>query len=79
MSPRAGERDTVTAMTTAQYPAISSRQRMTLSAGTAMKIGFFGAFGAFLFALVVYAILAVIAIALYLLGLFPSLGDLLPG
>jgi hypothetical protein len=65
-------------MTTSQYPAVAHRQRMTLGAGTAMKIGFFGAFGAFLFFLVVYAILAVIGIALYLLGFFPSLGNLLP-
>ena len=51
---------------------------MTLGAGAAMKIGFFGAFGAFLFLLLVYAILAVIGIALFMFGYFPSLGDLLP-
>ena len=51
---------------------------MTLAAGTAMKIGFFGAFGAFLFVLLVYALLAVIGIVLYLLGFFPSLGNQLP-
>jgi hypothetical protein len=65
-------------MTTSQYPAVQSRQRMSLGAGTAMKIGFFGAFGAFLFFLVVYAILAVIGLALLWLGYLPSLGDLLP-
>jgi hypothetical protein len=66
-------------MTTAQYPAVQpQRQRMTLGAGTAMKIGFFGAFGAFLFFLLVYAILAVIGIALFMLGYLPSVGDLLP-
>jgi hypothetical protein len=70
----------VAAMTTAQYPAVQPQrqQRMTLGAGTAMKIGFFGAFGAFLFLLLVYAILAVIGIALFMFGYFPSLRDLLP-
>jgi hypothetical protein len=51
---------------------------MTLGAGTAMKIGFFGAFGAFLFALLVYAVLAVIGLVLFMLGYFPALGSWLP-
>ncbi len=53
--------DNVASMTTMQYPSTSSRQRMTLGAGTAMKIGFFGAFGAFLFMLIVYAVIGLIA------------------
>ncbi|HWH98900.1 MAG TPA: hypothetical protein VNT27_01110 [Propionibacteriaceae bacterium] len=65
-------------MTTTQYPSTSSRQRMTLGAGTAMKIGFFGAFGAFLFMLIVYAIIGLIALVIAVTGSFDSLVDLLP-
>ncbi|HZA31862.1 MAG TPA: hypothetical protein VE462_10160 [Propionibacteriaceae bacterium] len=65
-------------MTTTQYPVTSSRQRMTLGAGTAMKIGFFGAFGAFLFMLIVYAIIGLIALVLVVTGSFDSLVNLFP-
>jgi hypothetical protein len=70
--------DNVANMTTTQYPATSSRQRMTLGAGTAMKIGFFGAFGAFLFMLIVYAIIGLIALVLVVTDTFDSLVNLLP-
>jgi len=70
--------DSVAYMTTTQYPVTSSRQRMTLGAGTAMKIGFFGAFGAFLFMLIVYAIIGLIALVLVVTDTFDSLVNLLP-
>jgi hypothetical protein len=70
--------DSVAYMTTTQYPVTSSRQRMTLGAGTAMKIGFFGAFGAFLFMLIVYAIIGLIALVLVVTGSFDSLVSLFP-
>jgi hypothetical protein len=50
------------------YP---QRQPLTISAGTAMKIGFFGAFGALLFSIVVAVIGVVIVLVLGL-----SLGGL---
>jgi hypothetical protein len=59
-----------------QYP--STRQRMTLGAGTAMKIGFFGALGAFLFMLIVYAVIGLLALVLVVTGSFESLVNLLP-
>jgi hypothetical protein len=65
-------------MTTTQSPAVQSRQRMTLGAGTALKIGFFGAFGAFLFMLIIYAILAVIGLIIFFLGGWDSLTNLVP-
>jgi len=70
--------DSVVYMTTTQYPVTSSRQRMTLGAGTAMKIGFFGAFGAFLFMLIVYAIIGLIALVLVVTDSFDSLVSLFP-
>lgn len=70
--------DSVAYMTTTQYPVTSSRQRMTLGAGTAMKIGFFGAFGAFLFMLIVYAIIGLIALVLVVTDTFDSLVSLFP-
>ena len=51
---------------------------MTLGAGTALKIGFFGAFGAFLFMLIIYAILAVIGLIIFFLGGWDSLTNLVP-
>jgi uncharacterized membrane protein len=51
---------------------------MTLGAGTAMKIGFFGALGAFLFMLIVYAIIALIALVLVVTNSFDSLANLWP-
>ena len=51
------------------YP---QRQTVTISAGTAMKIGFFGAFGALLFSIIVSVIALVITLVLGL-----SVGGLL--
>jgi len=46
---------------TATYP---QRQTVSISAGTAMKIGFFGAFGALLFSIIVSVIGFVIVLVL---------------
>jgi hypothetical protein len=53
----------------------SSPSLVRIGAGTAIKIGFFGALGATLFSLVLSAIIGVVVFVLVLLGV--SLGPLL--
>ena len=62
-------------------PAMSNQYAPTpdkfrIGAGTAFKVGFFGALGAFVCAFIIYAILGVIAVVLFAAGLLPYLGDL---
>jgi hypothetical protein len=60
---------------TVAYPVKDSAdvQRVSIGAGTAIKIGFFGALGAFLFGLIIWTIFAVLAIAFGLLGYLTTL------
>ncbi len=57
-------------------PYSSGPQQIRISAGTAVKIGFFGALGALLFSLIISVILGIIALVLTALGvgLFQGLG-----
>jgi len=59
---------------TQQSVTYPQRQAVMISAGTAMKIGFFGAFGALLFSLVVsiIALVMTLVLGLSLGGLFSS-------
>jgi len=59
---------------TQQSVTYPQRQTVSISAGTAMKIGFFGALGALLFSIIVTIIGAVIVLVLGLSlnGLFQS-------
>lgn len=61
-------------MTTQQFPVLDDRgpRKITIGAGTAIKVGFFFAFGATLFSIVVSIILGVVIAALGI-GLIPEL------
>jgi hypothetical protein len=72
MEPPAGSVDHMTL----QYPAAPVRQRVTIGAGTALKIGFFGALGVLLLGMIVSAILAIVAVALGAAGYVSYLRDL---
>jgi len=61
---------------TLQYPAAPVRQRVTIGAGTALKIGFFGALGVLLLGMIVSAILTIVAVALGAVGYLDYLRDL---
>lgn len=65
-------------MTTQEMPAVDTRPpTVRIGAGTAIKIGFFGAFGAFLFGLIVSVILTVLGLLLGAAALWPMLQDML--
>lgn len=59
---------------TQQSVTYPQRQTVSISAGTAMKIGFFGAFGALLFSIIVSIIgfVIVLVLGLSIGGLFSS-------
>jgi hypothetical protein len=61
---------------TLQYPAAPVRQRVTIGAGTALKIGFFGALGVLLLGMIVSAILTIVAVALGAVGYLDYLRNL---
>lgn len=67
-------------MTTQQLPVLDDRdpRRITIGAGTAIKVGFFFAFGATLFSVVVSIIVGIIVAALGI-GLAPTLRHIFGG
>ena len=58
-------------------PAESSRLRIT--AGSAFKLGFFGALGLFVFYLIISVIFGIVAALALAAGLLPTLPQLLQG
>jgi hypothetical protein len=50
--------------------------RARLSAGTAFKVGFFGAFGAVVFSLLLALVVGVVALVLAALGVLPGVAQL---
>lgn len=66
-------------MTTQQFPVLDEGPRkVTIGAGTAIKVGFFFAFGATLFSIVISIIVGVI-IAVLGIGLTPELHRIFGG
>ena len=69
------------------YPASSSTQisppadppKVRITAGTAFKLGFFGALGLFVFYLIISVIFGIFAAIALAAGLLPTLPELLQG
>ena len=54
-------------------PTAAPPEKIRIGAGTAVKLGFFGALGAFLFALIVYVVLGIVGLLLFAAGALPFL------
>jgi hypothetical protein len=59
------------------YPTTTAPPKVQITAGTAFKLGFFGALGLFVFYLLISIVFGVFAVIAFAAGVLPSLPELL--